>query len=194
MAVAHSKDIDDYGMDTFLSPFVDDLKTLYLDGITVTIDSKQSTYYGGLLVTLADNLGAHSLGGFKESYSFALRICRTCMITGEQAQSTFSESDCQLRTSDEHEEQCQLLSGPLSSHFSTTYGINRRSVLEDVPGYSVITGLPHDIMHDLFEGAVPYELKFLIRHCVNARYFSVNLLNYRIERFDFDEDRPIYSN
>ena len=91
MAVAHSKDIDEYGMDTFLSPFVDDLKTLYLDGITVTIDSKQSTYYGGLLVTLADNLGAHSLGGFKESYSFALRICRTCMITGEQAQSTFSE-------------------------------------------------------------------------------------------------------
>uniref|UniRef100_A0A1X7TSH6 Uncharacterized protein n=1 Tax=Amphimedon queenslandica TaxID=400682 RepID=A0A1X7TSH6_AMPQE len=31
------------------------------------------------------------------------------------------------------------------------HGINRRSVLEDVPGFSVVTCLSHDIMHDLFE-------------------------------------------
>ena len=55
------------------------------------------TYYGGLLIALADNLAAHALGGFKESYSFSLRTCRTCMITTEQAQSAFTENDCQLR-------------------------------------------------------------------------------------------------
>ena len=190
VAVAHSQDIAEYGLDAFLSPFVNDLKTLYLDGITVSIDGKQSTYYGGLLVGLADNLAAHALGGFKESHSFSLRICRTCMITTEQAQSAFTENDCQLRTCDEHEEQCHLLSGALGSHFSTTYGINRRSILEDVPGYSVITGLPHDIMHDLFEGAVGYELKLLIQHCVKSHYFSIHELNGRITRFDFDENRP----
>ena len=38
------------------------------------------------------------------------------------------------------------------------YGINRRSVLEDVPGFSVVTSLPHDIMHDLFEGIAKKEL------------------------------------
>lgn len=48
--------------------------------------------------------------------------------------------------------------GPLYSHFSTMYGINRRSVLEDVPGFSVVTSLPHDIMHDLFEGIAKKEL------------------------------------
>ena len=85
MAVAHSQDIAEYGLDTFLSPFVNNFKTLYLDGITVGVDEKQSTYYGGLPVGLADNLAAHALGGFKESHSFSLRICRTCMITTEQA-------------------------------------------------------------------------------------------------------------
>uniref|UniRef100_A0A1X7TX77 Uncharacterized protein n=1 Tax=Amphimedon queenslandica TaxID=400682 RepID=A0A1X7TX77_AMPQE len=31
------------------------------------------------------------------------------------------------------------------------YGINRRSVLKDIHGFSVVTSLSHDIMHDLFE-------------------------------------------
>lgn len=39
------------------------------------------------------------------------------------------------------------------------------SVLEEAPGYSVINGLPHDMMHDLYEGIVPYELKLLLQHC-----------------------------
>ena len=38
----------------------------------------------------------------------------------------------------------------------------RTSVLEEAPGFSVVTGLPHDnIMHDLFEGVVHYEFKLL---------------------------------
>ena len=30
---------------------------------------------------LADNLAAHEIGGFKESFSFARRFCRSCMAT-----------------------------------------------------------------------------------------------------------------
>ena len=48
--------------------------------------------------------------------------------------------------------------GDFGAHYSTNFGINRRSVLEDVPAFSVVTGIPHDIMHDLFEGVVPFEL------------------------------------
>lgn len=75
------------------------------------------------------------------------------MITGTQAQGIYNESDCILRTPESHEEHCFLLhaSGPLQSHYSTTFGINRRSILEDVPGFSVVTGLAHDIMHDMYE-------------------------------------------
>lgn len=190
VAVGKHKDICKYGMDTFLSPFVDDLKALYCDGITIAIGSETHTYFGALLAFLADNLAAHAVGGFKESMSFALRICRSCMITTEQSQLCLIEDSCQLRDPETHFEQCQLLEGPLGGHYSTNYGINRCSVLEDVPGFSVVSNLPHDIMHDLFEGVVPYEMKRLISHCVEQKFFSVDLLNDRIDRYDFVHDRP----
>ena len=59
---------------------------------------------------------------------------------------------CILRDPEAHFEQCQLLSGQLSDHNSISYGVNRLSILESVPGFSVTTGMPHDILHDLFEG------------------------------------------
>ena len=190
VAIAKHKDIVKYGLDTFLAPFVDDLKSLYCDGITVSVGAHTRTFYGGLLAFLADNLAAHAVGGFKESMSFSLRICRTCMITPTQCQNCYTEANCKLRDPETHFKQCQLLVGPLGSHYSTNFGINRYSVLEDVPGFSVATCIPHDIMHDLYEGVVPYELKLLILYCVQHNYFSIATLNDRIQRFDYVIDKP----
>ena len=190
VCVGRYEDISSYGLDAFLEPFVDDLKTLYFDGVTAEIGGKVCTFYGGLLAFLADNLAAHAVGGFKQSSSFALRICRSCMITTDLAQECFVETNCHLRTPEQHEEQCEYLNGPLHSHFSVKFGINRCSILEDVPGFSVAIGIPHDIMHDLFEGAVPLELKLLLAHCVESRYFTIPELNSRMERYDFSENRP----
>lgn len=193
LAVAKSQDIDRYGIDLFLRPFVEDLKRLYIDGLTVTIGHTTQTYHGALLAFLADTLAAHLLGGFKGSMSFAHRICRTCMITKDEAQTCFSEKDsiCELRTPEKHEEQCQLLLGRDRATKSVMYGINRTSILEEVPGFSVIAGLPHDVMHDLFEGVVNYELKLFLPHCVSKGYFTIKDLNSRIEGYDFGrEDKP----
>ena len=185
LAVARSQDINTYGIDKFLTPFVEDLKELYCDGVVVSLNGENHTLYGGLLAFLAD-----TLGGFKGSMSFALRICRSCMISPPELKECLVESDCQLRSAETHFEQCALLSGPLQSHYSTSFGINRLSILEEVPGFSVITGLPHDIMHDLFEGVVPYQLKLLIRHCVCFKYFTIETMNERIKSYDFGSNSP----
>lgn len=190
VCVAKHQDIVRYGMDSFLTPFIEDLKTLYVDGITVLIGGKERTFYGALLAILADTQAAHAVGGFKGSMSFALRICRSCMITSADLSKCLVEESCILRTPEAHFYQCSLLSGPLCEHYSTTYGINRLSKLEEIPGFSVIQGLPHDIMHDLFEGVVPYELKLLLRHCVQSRYFTIDELNSRIEGYNFGANRP----
>ena len=191
VAVAKYNDIVKHGIDTFLAPFVEDLKILYCNGITVSIGGVNRTFYGTLLVFLADTLAAHAIGGFKGSMSFALRICRSCMITTPQLKTCWLESNCTLRTTESHFEQSCHLTGPLHDHYSTNYGITRLSKLEEVPGYSVIDGLPHDIMHDLFEGVVPYELKLLLCHCVHANYFTIQELNKRIEVYDFHSNNPI---
>ena len=190
LAVARSQDIEKYGIDKFLTPFVEELKELYCDGIEVSINGQSHIFYGGLLAFLADTLAAHSLGGFKGSMSFALRVCRSCMITPTQLRECLVERDCQVRSTETHFEQCALLSGPLQDHYSTTFGINRLSILEEIPGFLVINGLPHDIMHDLFEGVVPYELKLLICHCVHLRYFTIDKLNERISAYDFVSNYP----
>ena len=190
IAVGKTVNIKAYGLDNFLLPFVEELKVLYCDGIVINMHGFNHTFFGGLLAFLADNLAAHAVGGFKESMSFSLRICRSCMITTQQAQIFFDESKCSLRDPESHLDHCQLICGPLSGHNSTSYGINRLSILESVLGFSVTTSIPHDIMHDLFEGVVPYELKHLILHCVEQKFFSITLLNRHLCQFDFEEDKP----
>jgi len=101
-----------YGIDDFTAPFVEDIKTLYCNGLTVSVAGVDCVH-GGLMAVVAHNLAAHLVGGFKQSMSFALRICRGCMITCELSQNCFLESDCKMRTADSHFEQCVLLTGPL---------------------------------------------------------------------------------
>ena len=187
VAVGKYVDIEEYGIDAFLRPFVEDLKVLYCDGIQV----QNSTYYGALLAFLADTKAAHLLGGFKESMSFANRICRSCMATTTDVQSCIKESDCILRTPEVHFDDCQKLTGQANDPHSVRTGINRLSILEEVPEFSVVNGLPHDIMHDLFEGVVNYELKYFMSYCLDQKYFSIAEFNQRVSNFDFgDRDKP----
>ena len=45
-------------------------------------------------------------------------------------------------------------------------------------------------MHDLYEGIVPYELKLLICYCINRKYFTIDELNGRMERYGFEDNKP----
>ena len=191
LAVGKYEDIVKYGIDDFMAPFVEDTKTLYCNGLTISVGNVDHVFHGGLVAFLADNLVAHLVGGFKQSMSFALRICRGCMVTRALSQfKCFLESDCVMRTAESHFEQCALLTGPLSLHHSTSYGINRLSILEEIPGFSVTSGLLHDIMHDLFEGVVPYQMGLFLCHCAGEKFSTIEELNERIATFDFFANKP----
>lgn len=82
----------------------------------------------------------------KESMSFARRICRSCMAITERIQSHFLETDFELRTPQNHQIQFQALSGIARSEKSVEYGINCRSSLGDIPNFSVVHNIPHDII------------------------------------------------
>lgn len=159
------------------------MQVLSNQGLAVPINGVERNFKVGVLAFLADTLAAHALGGFKGSMSFAYRICRSCMATTEQIQSSFLESDFEVRSAEQHQSHLNDLAG--SSSKSVEYGINRPSELDQIPNFSVAENLPHDIMHDLFEGVVPYEMKLLLTHLVNAKYFTISTLNDRLRRFDF---------
>ena len=69
---------------------------------------------------------------------------------------------------------------------STTYGINRTSILSKVENFDVCQCFPQDIMHILFEGVVPYETKLLLRVLIDEKkFFTLSTLNQRIASFIF---------
>ena len=108
------------------------------------------------------------------------------MATKDYLQVHFRECEYTLRDSLSHKHHCSLINGPDSAKHSADYGVNRRSLLEDLPYFSVVKAMPHDIMHNIFEGVVPYEMKLLIDFCSNTQsYFSLATLNHRIVSFDY---------
>ena len=183
-AIGRNVVIRRHGLNLFLKPFVESMKSMSNSGLTVTTKGKDRVFKVGLLAILADTLAAHALGGFKESMSFARRICRSCMATTPQIQTCFREADYELRTPEKHASHLQKFQESYTQ-YSVEYGINSPSELETVPNFSVAQNIPHDIMHDLLEGVVPYEMKLLLKHLVGAKYFSMSTLNDRLKRFDF---------
>jgi len=138
----------------------------------ITQHSVKRTFFGGLLLCLGDNLGSNTIGGFKESFSFSLRFCRTCYVTQDVYKTLSDSSQFELCSDEKHCQECDSLNGPLHDHFSKTYGINRRSSLLDVSHFSFFTGgLAHDVMHDLLEGVATIEMCLLLQHCLLSKQY-----------------------
>ena len=129
--------IEKHGIDKVWEPFVHDLQILATEGVTVTHHGEEQVFRGGLLLSLGDNLGSNALGGFKQSFSFVLRFCRSCYVTNDTCKSVSDSSELQYRSDEKHRRECALLSGPLHDHYSKIYGINRQSILLDIPHFSM---------------------------------------------------------
>lgn len=74
-----------------------------------------------------------------------------------------------MRSAAEYSRHCSLLEqDDLSSadrqHYSTTFGVNQRASLHTLRYFDVTSGaLIPDIMHDILEGALPLEVKLMLR-------------------------------
>ena len=96
----------------------------------------------------------------------------------------FKNADFTPRTTETYDYHCTLLTGPLESESSTTYGINAESPLNDIKHFHVIGQLPQDIMHVLLEGVIPDELRLMLRdHITVKQLYTLDTLNERIACF-----------
>ena len=58
LAITKHQDVVTYGINKLLTPFVEELKTLYLEGVSTSVNANTKTLHGALLAFLADNLAA----------------------------------------------------------------------------------------------------------------------------------------
>ena len=84
----------------------------------------------------------------------------------------FTEEEFVLRTLQLHLTQCSYVERPgISSeekqHFSKVYGVNRKSILCDLPDFDITTQLPQDIMHVLFEGLFHLQVRLFLNYLID---------------------------
>uniref|UniRef100_A0A1X7UBD0 C2H2-type domain-containing protein n=1 Tax=Amphimedon queenslandica TaxID=400682 RepID=A0A1X7UBD0_AMPQE len=165
-----------YGHEAILRPFIDDVKALESDaGVTLWINGKSHTIHGTVSVMAADNLASWSIGGYKTLAS-AKRKCRFCMATSDDFKTKFSFEEFTPRNCATHLSHIADLNGPFHNHISTTYGIFMSQM--DLPA--------PDIMHDVLEGALEYELKELLKYVtMEMRLMSCDEHNNIIDGFPY---------
>ena len=154
---------------------------------------------------MADTIAAHQLGGFKIPGG-ALRKCRDCNATQNLINAKvisfhylldllnsvlpfqFREEYFTLRTPSNYDRDCDRLeNSTIPEYDSTTYGVNYRSPLNDIKFFHVANDqIPQDIMHILFEGIIPLEMKLLLQSLIwEKAYFTLHFLNERIASFSY---------
>lgn len=184
-------DLRKYGYAAVLAPLLHDVRTLEQDG--VFIERVGQNVRGTIFCVSADNLAAHGLGGFVESFR-AGHVCRFCMGSIEQFQVIeVRERRFPQRTEASHDLHVQTVqeSDTLSSHFGVKGGCVLR---ESLNYFHTITGFPPDILHDLLEGIVPMELSLCVKEMIRLKYFTLEYLNHKITSFLYQHtdkvDRP----
>lgn len=170
------------GYPEIMAPLIKDLVTLEENG--VYIEKLGASIKGTVLYVAADNLAAHSLAGFQESF-IVERMCRVCMATGAEIQTTeVSSGVFTLRTKDSHDLQVQEVKQDPSrvKHCGVKSGCILR---ERLTHFHVVDGFPPDILHDFLEGVVPFELCLCIQHLIKKNYISLETLNQAIKEFPY---------
>lgn len=78
---------------------------------------------------------------------------------------------------------------------SQELGVNQRSLLMDIHSFDICSGvLVCNVMHDLFEGLLPYETMLLLRCFIEKEYFTLSNLNCQISSlgltYGTESDKP----
>lgn len=99
-------------------------------------------------------------------------------------QEDFVEEAFTQRTIDLYNQECtaieQAPTDVVQSDLQTTYGVNKRSALCQLPEFDVTKQLPQDIMHTLLEGVVQYEIRLVLLYFIESRAIALQRLNNAI--------------
>ncbi|XP_070379275.1 uncharacterized protein [Dermacentor albipictus] len=191
LAVGNSSDLKSLNTKAVvLQDFISTLKALET-GCSLKTAHGQELFFGFLLAYIGDSLACHNIAGFKESFSKNVRFaCRTCMLPTLDFHKFHHEIQCPLRTESQYRGHLlELQEATLKKvriELSAKYGIKTRSVLADIPHFSLLSDLLYDPMHILLEGVVPLELSLFSKFIVKgAAWMSLSQLNKALSEFNF---------
>ena len=197
LAIAKANDISQWGVDVILKRILKDLTLLY-NGVRIETPNGEIELFGTVIAICGDTLAQHDLAGFKQGVGFAYSKCRHCECSFDDMQSNFEENKFAERTLEKHIRQFleidKASTETLKASLKTTYGINRRSRLVDFPAFDLIKQTPQDIMHVIFEGVAPMEIKLVLKNLILSGQIELDEINSAIIHFPYSpldiRDKP----
>jgi len=133
-----SSSLKKHSFDQVLRPLVNELTTLADKGVTVVRNGDAITVKGALVAVVADNLAAHAVGGFYESFT-SVYPCRFCLVRKSNMKVHFRQQNCCLRTPQTYNRQLDRISK--FDRLQSVYGLKRNSCLNRIPHFHVVSGL-----------------------------------------------------
>lgn len=171
----HSLDRKKYGNSVF-QPVVDEL--LYLE--TTGIEINNQRFFIILAACVGDNKGLNGMLGFTESFT-AHFFCRFCKMPKSETQK------CDKQCSDVLRNRSNYIDDVAKNNVSET-GIIGDCIFNQLENFNVTENFSVDIMHDMLEGILNYEIALILDNFINKnKYFKLEQLNSRIANFDFGE-------
>lgn len=190
VGIARSEDVKRYGMNKILKPIVKDIKLLE-EGI----NGPNETYIeGGLFATTGDNVAQNSICGLKESFGRTLHCCRFCLADLSEIRTLREENLNLIRNSVDHDRQVLEIEnseGFEKEQLSTAYGINVRSILNELRGFHITEGVPPDPVHDILLALLPKALQHLAQKVI-LKKMTLRTLNKKIQSFDYGYSETKY--
>lgn len=178
-----SHDVKTCGYHKIFEPLLQDLVTLEQQGVFV---SQLGIFVKGTLeCVVSDNLAAHGIAGFVESF-WGQYFCRFC--TAERAETQVKEVRSGAFTP-RNKELHQVHINTAQSKGGSFFGVKKVCIFtERLAPFCVTSGYPPDVVHDLFEGIVPVELALCFGVLISKNLFTLEDLNKHIKNFQYKWD------
>lgn len=170
-AVAKSTDLKTFGNEKYFEILVEELKDMEINGVPIENgDGTYSNVHFVLGLVMGDNLGSNSFLDFSKSFSSKF-FCRLCRASKTDTQKFIVENSALIRKPENYEQDF--------SDNTSGVGIVKKSVLNNIPSFHVVTNYYADMMHDIFEGICYYNLCHIIEYfmsiiCMPLKLFLLN--------------------
>lgn len=171
-----TSDKEFYGNKKVFSNLISDLKSLEDEGIEIVINNEIKKVYFPLILIVGDNLGLNSVLGFSESFS-AEYFCRFCITPRNLTKVETNSLNFISRTPTNYKVHCSEL----------TYGVKEMCIWNELKNFHVVKNVYCDLMHDIFEGVLRYDMAFVIDDLIKKKYFDLGRLNNRIKFLKFSK-------
>lgn len=185
ISLCDSTVVENNGCNAILARLVADLNSLETEGILL---DDGSVLKGTLVQVSFDNLGGQAIFGFAQSHN-ATYYCRICYSKKEQCKKITREIVEKLRTQRLYNVNVAEARNLLDLHgkvdVKLTLGITNYCILNDLKYFHSIENRSQDVMHDMYEGAMPFILERLFKHFSSNKIIAIDGIAEKILSFDY---------